>query len=273
MEILCAKAAERRDKAATRRENSMSGVATNDTRVAAFFDLDGTLIPEPSLESRFFSALRKNHAVPLANYFWWGVEALRLLPKGFLAIQHGNKQYLKGLSPDLVFRHMDSISFFEEAIARVLWHVRQAHEIILVSGTPEALAQLAASALECELESRGVQARPHVCATVLSEIHGRWTGNIAGEALYGAAKARAVQNFAKQKHVDLSKSHAYGDSLLDRHFLGVVGHAHAVNAGKELAAIANERNWPIWHWHLPKSAVSQDATCLAKEIHHTEEPA
>ena len=251
----------------------MSAVLNNETRVAAFFDLDGTLIPEPSLEWRFFSKLWRNREMPLANYLRWGVEALRLLPKGLLAVQHGNKRYLQGICRHVVFRNMEPISFFDEAIARVLWHVRQGHEIVLLSGTLKPLAELAASALERELESRGVQVKPHVCATVLDELKGRWTGGVFGEALYGAAKARAMEELAEREGFDLRECHAYGNSLVDRHFLCAVGHGHGVNVGKELAAIANERNWPIWHWHLPKPPVSQDPTCFAKEIHHTEEAA
>lgn len=251
----------------------MSVVANNEARVAVFFDLDGTLIPEPSLEWRFFSELRRNQQMPLANYFWWCLEAMRLLPKGPLAVRYGNKHYLKGICRDVVFRYMESITFFEEGIARVLWHVRQGHEIVLVSGTLKPLAELAASALECELESRGVQVRPRVCAPVLDELHGRWSGYIAGEAFYGKSKARVVEELARRAHFDLRECHAYGNSLLDRHFLCVVGHGHAVNAGQELAAIANKKNWPIWHWHLAKPPVSQEDPCFAKEIHHTEEPA
>src|SRR5260370_13499398 len=38
-------------------------------RVAAFFDLDGTLLARPSLERRFFSGLRYQRAIPVENYF------------------------------------------------------------------------------------------------------------------------------------------------------------------------------------------------------------
>src|SRR5947208_13652124 len=50
-------------------------------RIAAFFDLDGTLMPLPSLERRFFRMLRKRHEIPLKNYFLWLGEALQLLPR------------------------------------------------------------------------------------------------------------------------------------------------------------------------------------------------
>jgi phosphoserine phosphatase len=239
-------------------------------RVAAFFDLDGTLIPEPSLERRFFNELRRNHRIPRKNYLDWVAEALRLLPKGFLAVQYANKRYLAGIHRDLVFRHMESILFFEEGIARIAWHAGLGHEIVLLSGTLEPLAALAGSALECELEARGLQIWPRVCATRLEERRGYWTGDVAGEALYGSAKARALEALAKQERFDLRECHAYGNGLLDRHFLCAVGHANAVNPGKDFAALANHKNWPIWHWHVEKQIASKEENYLRKEIHRIE---
>jgi phosphoserine phosphatase len=229
-------------------------------RVAAFFDLDGTLIPEPSLEQRFFHELRRNGAIPFSNYLRWGLEALRLLPKGVLAVRNQNKRYLVGVCSDLVFRHMESLSFFEEGIARVAWHARQGHEIVLVSGTLEVLARLAAMALVCELEARGVLVRPRVFATRLAENRGRWTGCLVGEAVYGPAKACAIENFAKESRLELRQCHAYGNNLLDRQLLCAVGHGHAVNPGKGMAALANEKDWPIWHWHQEKKLSSKANT-------------
>jgi phosphoserine phosphatase len=237
--------------------------------VMAFFDLDGTLIPEPSLEWRFFSALKGSGAIPLSNILRWGWEALCLLPKGPLAVQHGNKRYLTGLNRDLVFRHTESISFFEAGIARVAWHARQGHQIVLVSGALEELARLAACALECELEARGVQARLRVCATQLAEKRGEWTGYLIGEVMSGPAKAHALEAFARQETVKLRQCHGYGNSLLDRQLLCAVGHGHAVNPGKDLAALANEKDWPIWHWHVEKKLDSGEIARLAVGIQHT----
>ena len=68
-----------------------------DVQVAAFFDLDGTLTPLPSLERRFFRVLRYRREVPLKNYFLWLKEALRLLPYGVSAVTKANKMYLRGV--------------------------------------------------------------------------------------------------------------------------------------------------------------------------------
>lgn len=216
--------------------------------IAAFFDLDGTLIPEPTLESRFIANLRRDGAIRPVNYLRWGLKALRLLPKGIVALRHRNKRYLTGVGSDRALQYLESIVFYEEALGRMLWHARQRHEIVLITGTLEPLAKLAAVALECEMEARGAEIRPLVCATRLEERSGRFTGRLLGEPAYGHGKQRAIAELARGRSLDLRRCHAYGNSWLDRHMLAAVGYANAVNPGRELAAIANQKDWPIWRW-------------------------
>ena len=249
----------------------MNSEAAPGEGVAAFFDLDGTMIPPPSLEKRFFRSLRQDSAIPLRNYLRWSMEALRLLPKGIAALQHANKRHLTGLRSGAALQYLESVTFFEEAIGRVVWHARYGHEIVLVSGTLEPLAQMAATALECELEAQGVEIRPWICATRLEEERGRWTGRLKGEATYGAGKARAIAKFAREHKLDLRQCHAYGNSLLDRQLLRAVGHAHTVNPGKELAALANQGNWTIWNWHQEKKMRAAVNSYAETRIQQTED--
>ena len=241
--------------------------------VAAFFDLDGTLVPEPSLEGRLFSSLRSNGAIPHLNYLLWCVEALRLFPGGLRRMRFANKRHLTGLNADYALQHLDSVTFFEEGIARAVWHAQQFHQIVLVTGTLQPLAQLAAGALECELEARGLAVRIHLLATQLAESRGVWTGRLVGEALYGAEKARAVVALGQARQWNLAQSHAYGNTPLDRDFLSAVGHAHAVNPGGELAALANREDWPIWHWYQGKKLASYASSSCTSEIPSLEGPA
>ena len=220
--------------------------------IAAFFDVDGTLIPEPSLERRFFRAVQESGAIRVRNYFLSAQEALRLLPKGITAMVNGNKRHWSGVRCDQVLQQMETIVFFEEGMERVAWHVRQGHGIVLVSGMPELLARMVARAVECELESRGVGSQVLVCATRMEERDGRWTGRLLGEAMYGEEKFRAVKRIAEEHRIKLRGSHAYGNTLLDRAMLAAVGHAHVVNPGRDLAAVANQCNWEIWHWHVER---------------------
>jgi HAD superfamily hydrolase (TIGR01490 family) len=248
----------------------MNSNAPSGPGIAGFFDLDGTLIPEPSLESRFRASLWRGGAIPFVNYGRWAVEALRLLPQGIIAVQHANKRYLTGVRTDAALQHLESITFYEEALERVCWHARQGHEIVLVSGTLEALARLAAIALECEMEARGVEVKPRVCATRLEERRGRWTGRLVGEPAYGHGKQRAVAELAREYSLNLRECHAYGNSLLDRHMLAAVGHPHVVNPRRELAAIANQEDWPVWHWFEERKSSASASTRAEEKIEEAE---
>ena len=219
-------------------------------RTAAFFDLDGTLVALPSLEWRFFRTLRYRRAIPARNYFLWFAEAMRLAPRGIGGVLQANKMYLRGVAMD---RSQEgglkpAPTFFQEGIERVLWHAGQGHAIVLASGTLEPLAQAAARAIENELAARRIVVAIQVCATRLEEVDGRWTGRILGEAMFGEAKARAVQRIAAEMKFDLTQCYAYGDSANDRWLLAEVGRPAAVNPAKELARIARKRGWPVLRW-------------------------
>jgi phosphoserine phosphatase len=236
----------------------MNPEAHAELRVAAFFDIDGTLAPEPSLERRMFRALRRSGAIPLMNYARWGAEAVRLLPRGWAEVAQGNKRYLHGLRMEQLLAAMDTVAFFEEGVARVEWHARRGHQVVLASGMVKPLARMVAMALECELEARGVVREILVSATKLEEAGAVFSGRIVGDANFGQAKRRAMQIVAQAMQFNLRESHAYGNTLHDRPMLEAVGHAHAVNPGRELAGLANRCDWEIWHWHHPKRLASDD---------------
>lgn len=242
-------------------------------RVAAFFDLDGTLLPLPSLEQRFFRVLRYRREIPLKNYFLWLREALKLLPSGIGAVAHANKMYLQGVpgtDESGAEKGSDSCAhksgqqdegqaslppknnprwlvpqFFEEGLERVVWHATQGHAIVIVSGTLEPLANIAGRTLEVELANRGIGAEIRVCATKMEERHGKWTGRILGEAMSGKVKERAILTLAQEIDLNLSQSSAYGDSAQDRWMLAAVGNPAAVNPTPHLARIAWKQGWPI----------------------------
>ena len=269
-----------------------------DARVAAFFDLDGTLMARPSMEKRFFKMLRYRRLVGIRNYFWWLLEAVRLAPRGVNQIMHANKMYLWGVRVDeaccgtdirarLRARNkagkngerrrqarMPVPPFYPEAIERVMWHAERGHGIVLVSGTLEPLAKKAALDLEEELAWRGINASIEICATRLETIEGRWTGRIIGEAMCGEEKTCAIRRFAAASEIELSRCFAYGDSANDRWMLEAVGRPTAVNPSSDLARIAARNGWPILRWNggrisMPSSQCSQktpNAKAIRKEM-------
>jgi len=250
-------------------------------RVAAFFDLDGTLTALPSLEKKFFRMLRYRRAIRAKNYFSWLREATRLMPRGISAILQANKMYLRGVQVfdergegdgDVSCWHKDGLqaegqasapprrnprlpvpAFFAQAIERVAWHAKQGHEIVMISGTLEPLARGAARAMETELAVRGITLTIRVFATRLEAMDGRWTGRVLGEAMFGEAKARAAKRLAEEMRLDLGRCYAYGDSLNDRWLMAAVGRPAAVNSSKDLADMARTRGWPVLNWERKES--------------------
>jgi HAD superfamily hydrolase (TIGR01490 family) len=250
-------------------------------KIAAFFDLDGTLLALPSLERRFLEELRHGRAIRVNSYFLWFVEALRLLPRGMNTVLQANKMYLRGMpvfdgcdegSGKVSSRHEDGHQaggrasasarsnarlpvpiFREKAIERAAWHAKQGHEIVLISGTLEPLAREAAQELEAQLAQRGMRVTIRVMATRLEEKDGKWTGRILGEATFGEAKAHAARRLAAEMRFDLERCYAYGDSLSDRWLLESVGQAIAVNPSDELANMARKRGWPALNWAREES--------------------
>jgi phosphoserine phosphatase len=271
--------------------------------IAAFFDLDGTLVPLPSLERRFFRGLRCRREIRGRNYLSWLKEAMRLMPRGINAVVLSNKMHLKGVKSldesvgenrsdssghtsghqagGQASAHSSSVPsrsvrrnprlpvphFFAEGLERVAWHARQGHAIMLVSGTLEPLASAAALALVLRLALNGITSSIGVCATRLEEADGTWTGRVLREAMFGKAKARTVEKLAEEMQLDLSQCYAYGDGASDRWLLAAVGKPAAVNPSRKLARIAQKQGWPVLHWGEERNQQSRKDQ---KQLRHAE---
>lgn len=228
------------------------------SRVAAFFDLDGTLLPLPSLERRFVAELRHEGVIPAGNYLRWLGTAIRLAPRGILHSIHGNKAHLRNVPVRaLSFRQL---TFFPDAIRRVAWHASQGHSVILVSGTLDFLARQAALALTLRLATRGVTAKIGVCATRAERSGNRYSGKIIGAANFAEEKMMAIRRIADENGFELGRCYAYSDTAPDRWMLGAVGRPAAVNPSPELRRIAMLRHWPIFDWSIGESDDSKAPT-------------
>jgi HAD superfamily hydrolase (TIGR01490 family) len=212
--------------------------------VGAFFDLDGTLLPAPSLEWRFIGYLLAGDDIGAAAAGRWLAQfALNVLRSPRTAIE-ANKIYLAGLRESLatdwaITLNSDCLPFFASGIERICWHLAQEHRIFIVSGTLEPLALAAAQHLP---------ARVGVSATKLEVQDGNWTGRLAGEHVNGKAKARAVQALSNEHNIDLYRSFAYGNRIADLAMLEAVGHPIAINPSSRLERVAQARGWQILNW-------------------------
>ena len=256
------------------------------SRVAAFFDIDGTLVPPPSLERRFFAALRRRRAISTKSFLQWLARAVQLAPSGIEAIRYANKMYLRGVaacapsskdtlvcaraSQDEAFSIGSSTGpprsfFFPAAINQAAWHASADHAIVLVSGTLAPLAHQAAVTLALKLAALGVSANVGVCATRLEEVDGRWTGRILGNAVFGEAKALAIRHVAITESFDLRRCYAYGNSGGDRWMLDAVGRPAVVNPSRDLERTARLNDWPVLRWKCeakPKDEATESRSPL-----------
>ncbi len=245
----------------------MKAMTNSGASVAAFFDIDGTLLAPPSLERRLLRYLRWRGALTAADGARWLGRFLWLAWQGlfqrdamgesaWLAATQGNKAHLAGMNlaaiegfAALLARR--PLEFFPEALLRLEWHAAQGHTIFLVSGTLEPLAKVVTRQLpQCVVP----------CATRLETAGGRLTGKPVGEAVCGWGKARALERLAAEHRLDLGHSYAYADSARDRWMLERVGHPAAVNPSPWLARLARRRGWPMLLWRRAKRPHSRGGT-------------
>ena len=240
------------------------------TSIAAFFDLDGTLLLSPSLEWRFISYLLWHDQLGTSNILRWLASAGFSLHHGPRQAFEANKQYVAGLAESLVEDWMKSWvtsesnpnvpKFLDEGLSRIEWHHSQNHRVFLVSGTLAPLAKCVANRLPGNVQVIATELA--VCAVVAKSEEANvrrknpnpliWTGERSGEHLVGAAKSRALQGVAVRHELDLAKCYAYGDSWADRAMLESVGFPVAVNPSRALARLAKKRDWPVSHWGWAK---------------------
>jgi HAD superfamily hydrolase (TIGR01490 family) len=226
-------------------------MASAPERIGAFFDLDGTLLPPPSLEWRFVAYLLAREEMGGTEIARWLARCAKSLLRDPRGATSGNKMYLAALRESLADDWESSLApgaprLFTTGIERMIWHHAQGHRVFLVSGTLEPLARAVARRLPGPTE---------VCATPLETLGGRWTGRIAGAHMNGEVKGRAVRSLAAQFGLALWESYAYGNSVTDLPMLDAVGRRVAVNPRAGLRRIARREGWESCMWGEPSAAI------------------
>jgi len=230
-------------------------------KIGAFFDLDGTLLPGPSLEWRFIAWLAARDEIGGVDVARWVARFAGTILRDPRAATVGNKAYLRGLRESLAEGWEDSLSPlslrpFAAGLARLQWHAAQGHRVFIVSGT---LAHLARAFV------RRLVTPAEVIATELEASDGRWTGDISGRHMSGEEKARAIRRVAARFGLSLWESYAYGNSVTDLPMLDSVGHRVAVNAPLRLRRIARSEGWQSCVWSERLVATSTCRQALSPE--------
>jgi len=234
-------------------------VSGEPARVAAFFDVDNTIVRGASayhlareLRRRRFFGLRDilfamRHALAYALYG----ENLRRIA----AIKERALRLIAGRSVaeiisvgEEVYDEMLGLRIFPGTRALLQSHLDAGHEVWLVTATPTEISDLLAR----RLGATGA------LGTRVEALDGYYTGRLEGTMLHGAGKELAVRALAADRGIDLASSYAYGDSVNDVPVLSAVGHPCAINPEPRLRAHAAEAGWPVRDFRRRRRSVRDD---------------
>lgn len=216
-----------------------------DSRVAAFFDVDNTLIPGLAIELRFFHYLWTKKLVgssEATRSLWF---LLQHIPPLSVHPLRERKLYLDGKRPteieplaEAFVRARVCPRLSQDGLATLESHRRAGHSLVLITGSLDFLIMPLASHLKVD----------RVLAAIPEQRGDRYTGRLVLPCPYGASKRRLIESFAREAGVDLQHSYAYGDSPGDVETLRLVGHPLVVNPIRGMRSMARHHGWRITTW-------------------------
>jgi HAD superfamily hydrolase (TIGR01490 family) len=236
-----------------------------DTRAAAFFDLDNTVMQGAALfhfgrglYKRDFFAKRE-----LARFAWqqvWfriaGSENaghMEDVRSSALSIVKGHSvSELTAIGEEIYDEYMaDRIWPGTRALAQA--HLDAGQKVWLVTAAPVETATIIARRL-------GLTG---ALGTVAESVDGIYTGRLVGEPLHGPAKAEAVRALAAAEGLELERCAAYSDSANDIPMLSLVGYPYAINPDSRLRGHARELGWRLRDYRTARKAAKATVPAAA----------
>jgi HAD superfamily hydrolase (TIGR01490 family) len=216
------------------------------TRKAAFFDLDGTIIPNTSSERILIKHLIQIGVLTVFDFLYFMQGIFYNMRGGWHGIFRENKFYLKGKKA----QHIKSIAkeYFEKHIDAIVSmsvrdliekHKSKGDVLIMVSGSPYFVVEVFARKLGFN-DYKG---------TDLIIKHGIFTGKIEGIHPFGRKKVTIIRYFAKKYGINIDDSTTYANHFKDRHILALASKPVAVNPTRRLKKYAIQKGWQILHAH------------------------
>lgn len=224
---------------------------TPSPRVAAFFDLDKTIIATSSA----FAFGREFMHNGLISYL--DALQLSLAKSSYMVIGQSSEKMdstrdqltnlVAGWSVDEVGRiaseAMHSVvtpAIYAEARELITFHQSAGHDVIIISASASQLVEPIAKELGID----------QVVATELEVVDGRFTGEVDFYCK-GPAKADAIMAMAESHGYDLAASFAYSDSATDIPMLEQVGNPVAVNPDRQMKKHALDNGWELRSFRDP----------------------
>ena len=219
--------------------------------VGAFFDLDGTLIDGYTAVAVYRDRIRKRDVGLLELGQTLGLaldmrlrgadlDALAAFAVGALA---GRQEEDLEEWGERLFRQEIAGLIYPGARRLVEAHRRAGHTLVMATSATWFQAGPVARDLEFD----------QVLCTRHGVADGMLTGVLDGGALWGPAKARAVETLAASASISLPESYAYSNGAEDVPFLAVAGYPCALNPDGDLPAAALLHDWPVLRLDPPGS--------------------
>ena len=215
-------------------------------RVAAFFDVDHTVL-EINSGTKWVGYQWKHDRmglVELLRALWWTVEYrfglldFEAMAGRVIAQYHGQEIAPLEREVEQWYREAIEATICVEARERIESHREAGHVVALLTSATRFLSMPLARALRIE----------HVLCTEVGEEGGRFTGTHRSPACYGSGKVLRAEAFAAEHGIDLGKSFFYSDSYSDLPMLERVGEPRVVNPDPRLRRLAQRRGWQAQIW-------------------------
>ncbi|MFC9788088.1 HAD-IB family hydrolase [Rhodococcus sp. NPDC127528] len=220
-------------------------------RVAAFFDLDKTIIAKSStlaFSRPFFdqglinrrSVLKSSYAQFLFLLSGADHDQMERMRTHLTNMCAGwDVEQVRAIVAETLHDIVDPL-VFAEAADLIADHKLRGHDVVVVSASGEEVVTPIARALGAT----------RAAATRMTVENGRFTGELDFYC-YGEGKVEAMRELARTENYDLDRCYAYSDSSTDLPMLEAVGHPTAVNPDRALRREAAGNGWPILTFSNP----------------------
>lgn len=211
--------------------------------IAAFFDVDGTLIARNSAQLYMRHLRRTGQARrrDVARTLWF----LLQYKLGLLDLDRAlaaTMDFVRGREEASL--EADCRAWYESDLrgfmypgmrAAVAAHRAAGHVPVLLTSITKYLALPIAAEVGA----------PHILVSELEVQDGVFTGHVVRPVCYGRGKVHWATQFSLTHGVDLGRSYFYTDSITDLPVMELVGRPRAVNPDPRLAREARRRGWPV----------------------------
>jgi len=212
----------------------------------AVFDVDGTLLPNTSMEKMFILYLIKKNFLPAENILYYFLRVLLLsIHENIIEAFKNNKYYLKNLPIEKIeplgkkFTRTNILPKISKiGLKKIEKYRNNGFNILIMSGSPDFLVQ----SLEHFIQYHAL------IATELEKRGNYFTGRVKGLHPYGKRKSILIKKFSHIWKISLHDSIVFANHHSDADHMELFGQAVVVNPTKKLIPIAKKYHWPIEWW-------------------------